>query len=296
MAPKRRPSRVVVRKTRKVVEEEEETVVNVSVITSSQLESESQTAAATTTTQDEETEKVKENIVEIPVQEGPASKAEAVVSQSQNKRKNEGKEKGKEIKEGSSKKGRKKKKKKRFSSSEGYEGYQRYLSKVLKQVHPELGVSSKAMAVLNGFMNDMFERLANEAAKLSVYAGKTTLSSREIQDAVRLVLPGELGKHAMVEGTKAVSTYMSNVAKKVQCMIENKQARMTMSDFKEYVTSEMSDSNEDVTSEGSHIEAVIYYLAEKGGDHPPSWPNLVGREGEAGRERRGSRKPVGSGG
>ncbi|KAK9132111.1 hypothetical protein Scep_011639 [Stephania cephalantha] len=71
------------------------------------------------------------------------------------------------------------------------------------------------MAVLNGFMNDMFERLVNKAAKLNVYAGKTTFSSREIQDAVWLVLPGELGKHTLVEGTKVVSTYMSNVAKKI---------------------------------------------------------------------------------
>lgn len=39
--------------------------------------------------------------------------------------------------------------------------------------------------------------------------GGMTLSSREIQGAVRLVLPGELGKHAIAEGTKAVSNYVS---------------------------------------------------------------------------------------
>jgi histone H2B len=31
------------------------------------------------------------------------------------------------------------------------------------------------------------------------------MSSREIQTAVRLVLPAELAKHAMAEGTKAVA-------------------------------------------------------------------------------------------
>ena len=36
-----------------------------------------------------------------------------------------------------------------------------------------------------------------------------TLSSREIQTAVRLMLPGELAKHAMSEGTKAVAKYTS---------------------------------------------------------------------------------------
>ncbi|KAG7037380.1 Histone H2B.2, partial [Cucurbita argyrosperma subsp. argyrosperma] len=39
--------------------------------------------------------------------------------------------------------------------------------------------------------------------------GGQTLSSREIQGAVKLVFPGELGKHAVAEGTKAVSTYVS---------------------------------------------------------------------------------------
>ncbi|KAF8397775.1 hypothetical protein HHK36_016697 [Tetracentron sinense] len=95
---------------------------------------------------------------------------------------------------------------------EGGEEYKRYVYRVLKQVHPEMGISSKAMRVLNGFMKDMFERLADEAARLSKYTQRMTLSSREIQSAVRLVLPGELGKHAVAEGTKAVTNYMSNVS------------------------------------------------------------------------------------
>ncbi|KAK7833517.1 uncharacterized protein LOC112016347 [Quercus suber] len=90
------------------------------------------------------------------------------------------------------------------------EGYKRYVFMVLKQVHPGMGISSKAMTIFDNLMNDMFERLASEAAKLSKYTGRMTLSSREIQGAVRLVLPGELGKHANSEGTKAVTTYISN--------------------------------------------------------------------------------------
>ncbi|XP_068652706.1 probable histone H2B.3 [Aristolochia californica] len=97
----------------------------------------------------------------------------------------------------------------RRKRKEGGDGYKRYVFKVLKQVHPGMGVSSRAMMVLNGFMSDMFERLADEAARLSKYTGRRTLSSREVQGAVRLVLPGELGKHAIAEGTKAVSNYMN---------------------------------------------------------------------------------------
>ncbi|KAL6202932.1 hypothetical protein ACLB2K_026636 [Fragaria x ananassa] len=124
------------------------------------------------------------------------------------------KEKSDEVKQ--TREGEKKNKKRNRRSPgnkrEGGEGYKRYVYKVLKQVHPELGMSAKAMVVLNNYMNDMFERLAGEAAKLTMYTSRKTLSSREIQGAVKLVLPGELGKHAMAEGTKAVSNYLSKNA------------------------------------------------------------------------------------
>ncbi|KAG6470305.1 hypothetical protein ZIOFF_071370 [Zingiber officinale] len=88
-------------------------------------------------------------------------------------------------------------------------GYKRYVFRVLKQVHPGLGISARAMTVVDCMMGDMFERLANEASQLSTYSGRATLSSREVQGAVQLVLPGELGKHAIAEGSKAVANYMA---------------------------------------------------------------------------------------
>ncbi|KAL4067968.1 histone-fold-containing protein [Scleroderma yunnanense] len=87
------------------------------------------------------------------------------------------------------------------------ETYSSYIYKVLKQVHPDTGISNKAMAVLNSFVNDLFERIANEASKLASYNKKSTISSREIQTAVRLILPGELAKHAISEGTKSVTKF-----------------------------------------------------------------------------------------
>ena len=90
------------------------------------------------------------------------------------------------------------------------ESYSTYIYKVLKQVHPDTGISSKAMSIMNSFINDAFERIAGEAGKLVRYNKKGTLSSREIQTAVRLILPGELAKHAVSEGTKAVTKYTSS--------------------------------------------------------------------------------------
>ena len=73
----------------------------------------------------------------------------------------------------------------------------------------ETGISKKGISVINSFINDIFERIVGEAGKLARYSKKSTLSSREIQTAVRLVLPGELAKHAVSEGTKAVTKFTS---------------------------------------------------------------------------------------
>jgi histone H2B len=118
------------------------------------------------------------------------------------------------------------------------ETWKRYVHRVLKQIHPELGISSKAMEVsasttaalpcpvsnkgllaelasclsaprapqvMNSFMGDLYERIVAEAARLTRLAKRATLSAREVQTAVRLLLQGELGRHAAAEGHKAVT-------------------------------------------------------------------------------------------
>ena len=95
-------------------------------------------------------------------------------------------------------------------SKKRVESYSTYIYRVLKQVHPDTGISKKGMSIMNSFINDIFERIAGEAGKLATYNKKATLSSREIQTAVRLMLPGELAKHAVSEGTKAVTKFSSS--------------------------------------------------------------------------------------
>ncbi|KXS14521.1 histone-fold-containing protein [Gonapodya prolifera JEL478] len=102
---------------------------------------------------------------------------------------------------GGDKKGKKKSRKETYSS---------YIYKVLKQVHPDTGISNKAMSILNSFVNDIFERAATEASRLASYNKRSTISSREVQTAIRLILPGELAKHAVSEGTKAVTKFTSS--------------------------------------------------------------------------------------
>ncbi|XP_019448646.1 PREDICTED: probable histone H2B.1 [Lupinus angustifolius] len=100
--------------------------------------------------------------------------------------------------------------KKKKKSKKSVETYKIYIFKVLKQVHPDIGISSKAMGIMNSFINDIFEKLAQESSRLARYNKKPTITSREIQTAVRLVLPGELAKHAVSEGTKAVTKFTSS--------------------------------------------------------------------------------------
>ena len=86
-----------------------------------------------------------------------------------------------------------------------HETYSVYIYKVLKQVHQDTGISKRSMNIMNSFINDLFERISLEASKLVRYNKKHTLSAREIQSSVKLLLPGELAKHAIIEGAKAVN-------------------------------------------------------------------------------------------
>ncbi|KAL3983002.1 Histone H2B.9 [Acanthocheilonema viteae] len=101
-------------------------------------------------------------------------------------------------------------KKRRRIQQKKKETYSVYVYRILKQVHPDIGISSKAMSIMNSFLNDVFERIAVESGRLARYNKRSTISAREIQTAVRLILPGELGKHSVSEGTKAVTKYMTS--------------------------------------------------------------------------------------
>ena len=57
------------------------------------------------------------------------------------------------------------------------ESYAIYIYKVLKQVHPDTGVSSKAMSIMNSFVNDLFEHIAAEASRLAQYNKRSTITS-----------------------------------------------------------------------------------------------------------------------
>lgn len=108
---------------------------------------------------------------------------------------------------------RKKPAKKR-RAKRNYSSYSSFIYKVLKTGQPDTRISGKAMAIMNSFVNDIFERIASEASLMVRRNKRDTITSREIQTAVRLVLPGELAQHAVSEGIKAVTKFDESSQKK----------------------------------------------------------------------------------
>ena len=87
--------------------------------------------------------------------------------------------------------------------------YDLYISKVLKQVHPDTGITSDALDQVNLLVHQTAENILNSVRILLKDTKTKTVTSRDIKSGVRLELPGELAKHAVSEGSKAVTKYTS---------------------------------------------------------------------------------------
>ncbi|XP_043751780.1 late histone H2B.L4-like [Cervus elaphus] len=80
-------------------------------------------------------------------------------------------------------------------------------AKLLRQVHTGLSLSHKVVNVMDSFVKDIFEWIAEEAGCLAISNNHCTITSGEIQTAVCLLLPGEICKYAMSEATNSVIRY-----------------------------------------------------------------------------------------
>ncbi|CAJ1009888.1 putative Core histone H2A/H2B/H3/H4 [Leishmania naiffi] len=82
-----------------------------------------------------------------------------------------------------------------------------YIHRALRRFFKRGTLSKAAVRVLSSFIEDMFNRIQTEAVFVAKINKVKTLTAREIQTSARLLLPPELAKHAMSEGTKAVAKY-----------------------------------------------------------------------------------------
>lgn len=97
------------------------------------------------------------------------------------------------------------------SLPDGHIDFRMYIYKVLKQVHPDTGMTQVAKDELNAWVFFIGQAISKKAVQLAFKAKKQTVSSRDIQTAVRVILPGELARHGVSEGTKAVTKFSSSI-------------------------------------------------------------------------------------
>jgi histone H2B len=87
--------------------------------------------------------------------------------------------------------------------------YGRYHYKLFKSVanltqpKEKFGISKAGMAILDSFFYDLVHRYSMVISELIVKTKKASVTEREVQTATRLLLTGELQKHAVSEGQKA---------------------------------------------------------------------------------------------
>ncbi|XP_048191294.1 histone H2B-like [Perognathus longimembris pacificus] len=85
-----------------------------------------------------------------------------------------------------------------------------YYHRLLKKIHRGLRLSQQMIYILDSFVNDIFKCIASEAGRLAHKTNRSSISSRDIQAAVRLLLPANLSKLAVIQATKALLRFSQN--------------------------------------------------------------------------------------
>lgn len=93
-----------------------------------------------------------------------------------------------------------------------HEAFDTYIYKVIKNLHPDQGVSKKGMMVLSAITNDLFEKITVEATSLARYHNKQTLAANDVQAALKLLLPQDMTEHIIAEGMSAIEKYKKSRA------------------------------------------------------------------------------------
>lgn len=87
----------------------------------------------------------------------------------------------------------------------GHESYSVYIRRVLKELHPDIGISEKAMKILDSFVHGLYEQLAVEASRVARSHRRNSLTSRDIETSVRVVLPEGIARRAIDKANLAVA-------------------------------------------------------------------------------------------
>ncbi len=96
-----------------------------------------------------------------------------------------------------------------------------YMDKIMKKIKLDISLSTDAKNYLQNILIECIDQFADYTSNLMNNSRTKTLSSRDIQSAARIFFVGELAKHAIFYGTKAVTKFSSFVP------IKNKKVRNT---------------------------------------------------------------------
>lgn len=100
---------------------------------------------------------------------------------------------------------------------QGFTEYSTYIRRLMKHVRPESSLSKRALTIFNCFAVDLIERIAVEAGRLAEYGvNKRTMYANDVRTAVKLILKGELQRHSIHEGERAVRAYIDQFKKQQQ--------------------------------------------------------------------------------
>lgn len=85
-----------------------------------------------------------------------------------------------------------------------------YISKVLKTINAEYGITANAKQQLNSVICYIAKLLSEKAMLLTLTSQKKTMAVKEIENAVRLTFFGNLRENSVKHGQDAVQKYSSN--------------------------------------------------------------------------------------
>ena len=93
------------------------------------------------------------------------------------------------------------------SKKKKFRFYDSYISKVLKHIECDNGITSNAKQQLNSVLIILSRLFSNRAIELTETSKKRTLSVKEVQNSIKMFIEGELQKHALNQGNKAVDLF-----------------------------------------------------------------------------------------
>ena len=88
--------------------------------------------------------------------------------------------------------------------------FETFISKVLKQVSDNAGITSNAKQQLNSFLCTLAKHISRIAKELTIHGKKKTISDKEISNSIKIVLSGGLLDNSILEGEKSVNIFNSS--------------------------------------------------------------------------------------